>query len=163
MAIIEDNNGFILNHKIMYNQTDEKIAVDFLKDTINIFPNINSISYDRGFWSKQNLDDLEKLGVDVGMPKKGKLNKKDAERQDKEEYKKAKDKHSAIESAINGLQHHGGDICRDYSKDKFESHAASSVISKNLIRIGDIIIEKENKKQRRKKYTFQSTRLQKAA
>lgn len=35
MAIIEDNNGFILNHKIMYNQTDEKIAVDFLKDTMN--------------------------------------------------------------------------------------------------------------------------------
>ena len=30
------------------------------------------------------------------------LNKKDAERQDKEKYKKAKDKHSVIESAING-------------------------------------------------------------
>ena len=163
MAIIEDNNGFILNHKIMYNQTDEKIAVDFLKDTMNMFPNINSISYDRGFWSKQNLQDLEDMGVDVGMPKKGKLNKKDTERQDKEEYKKAKDKHSAIESAINGLQHHGGDICRDYSKDKYESHAASSVISKNLIRIGDIIIEKEDRRQRRKKYTFQNTSLQKAA
>ena len=163
MAIIEDNNGFILNHKIMYNQTDEKIAVDFLKDTMNMFPNINSISYDRGFWSKQNLDDLEKLGVDVGMPKKGKLNKKDVERQAKEGYKKAKAKHSAIESAINGIQHHGGNVCRDYSKDKFESHAASSVISKNLIRIGDIIIEKENKRQRRKKYTFQNTSLQKAA
>ena len=85
--------------------------------------------------------------VDVGMPKKGKLNKKDVERQAKEGYKKAKDKHSAIESAINGIQHHGGNVCRDYSKDKYESHAASSVISKNLIRIGDIIIEKENKKQ----------------
>jgi len=50
-----------------------------------------------------------------------------------------------------------------YSKDKYESHAASSVISKNLIRIGDIIIEKEDRRQRRKKYTFQNTSLQKAA
>ena len=40
MAVMEDSNRFILNHKIMYNQTDEKIAVSFLKDTKAMFPNI---------------------------------------------------------------------------------------------------------------------------
>ena len=163
VAVMEDNNGLILNHKIMYNQTDEKIAVSFLKDTKAMFTNISSISYDRGFWTKENLEGLKSFGVKVAMPKKGKLNKQDTERQNSDEYKNAKDKHSAVESVINALQHHGGDICRDYSKDKFESHVASSIISKNLIKIGDIIIEKEQKRRRRKKYTFQDPGLKQAA
>ena len=64
----------------MYNQTDEKIAVSFLKDTKAMFRNISSISYDRGFWSKENLEGLKSLGVKVAMPRKERLNKQGAER-----------------------------------------------------------------------------------
>ena len=45
MAIIEDNNGFILNHKIMYNQTDEKIAVDFHLSDCTLFYGLRWIHY----------------------------------------------------------------------------------------------------------------------
>ncbi len=48
LCIIDDQYGFILNHIIMYNQTDDKVAVQIIEDTIKIFPNINSVSFDRG-------------------------------------------------------------------------------------------------------------------
>ena len=37
LCIIDDQYGFILNHTIMYNQTDDKVAAQILEDTIKIF------------------------------------------------------------------------------------------------------------------------------
>jgi IS5 family transposase len=56
------------------------------------------------------------------MPKKGKLTKDDKERQNSEDYIVAKEKHSAIKSAINALQQHGCDFYPDYSQDSFERY-----------------------------------------
>jgi hypothetical protein len=86
VCIMEDQFGFVLNHRVMYKETDDKIAVEFLKSTQELFPKINSVSYDRGFWSKANLEAIKKLVVYVGMPKKGKLSKDDKERQNSEDY-----------------------------------------------------------------------------
>ena len=147
----------------MYKETDDKIAVEFLKDTQELFPNINSISYDRGFWSKVNLEAIKELVAYVGMPKKGKLSKDDKVRQDSEGYTIAREKHPAIESAINALQQHGCDFCPDYSQDSFERYTSTAIVSRNLIKLGDVIIQKERKKLDRKKYTFKSQTLSKAA
>ncbi|MBC7383662.1 MAG: hypothetical protein H7296_11840 [Bacteroidia bacterium] len=46
------------------------------------------------------------------MPKKGKLNKIEAEREGTKEFKKIRNKHSAAESNINMLEHHGLDVVR---------------------------------------------------
>jgi IS5 family transposase len=75
VCIMEDQFGFVLNHRVMYKETDDKIAVDFLKSTQELFPKINSVSYDRGFWSKANLEAIKKLVAYMGMHKKGKLSK----------------------------------------------------------------------------------------
>ena len=77
---MEDQFGFILNHRVMYKETDAKIAVYFLKIMQELFPKINSVSYDRGFWSKANWEAIKKLVVYVGIPKRGKLSKEDKER-----------------------------------------------------------------------------------
>ena len=97
------------------------------------------------------------------MPKKGKLSKDDKERQGSENYTIARERHSAIESAINALQQHGCDSCPDYSQDSFERYTSTAIVSRNLIKLGDVIIQKERKKLDRKKYTFKSQALSKAA
>ena len=163
VCVMEDQFGFVLNHRIMYKETDAEIAVDFLKNTQELFSNITSISYDRGFWSKANLEEIKKIVVYVGMPKKGKLSKDDKERQGSENYTIARERHSAIESAINALQQHGCDSCPDYSQDSFERYTSTAIVSRNLIKLGDVIIQKERKKLDRKKYTFKSQALSKAA
>ena len=63
VCIMEDQFGFILNHRVIYKETDDKIAVDFLKSIQELFPKINSVSYDRGFWSKANLEAIKKLAL----------------------------------------------------------------------------------------------------
>jgi hypothetical protein len=163
ICVMEDQFGFILNHRVMYKKTDDKIAVEFLKNTQELFPDINSISYDRGFWSKANLEAIKEMVTYVGMPKKGKLSKDDKERQNSEDYIIAKEKHPAIESGINALQHHGCDFCPDYSQDSFEKYTSTAIVSRNLIKLGDIIMQKEQKKLYRKKYTFKSHILSKVA
>ena len=163
VCVMEDQLGFILNHRVMYKETDDKIAVEFLKDTQELFPNINSISYDRGFWSKVNFEAMKELVAYIGMPKKGKLSKDDKVRQDSEGYTIAREKHPAIESAINALQQHGCDFCPDYSQDSFERYTSTAIVSRNLIRLGDVIIQKEQKRLDRKKYTFKSHIFSKAA
>ena len=163
VCVMEDQFGFVLNHRVMYKETDDKIAVDFLKSTQELFPKINSVSYDRGFWSKANLEAIKKLVVYVGMPKKGKLSKDDKERQNSEGYNIAKKKHSAIESAINALQQHGCDFCPDYSQDSFERYTSTAIVSRNLIKLGDVIMQKERKQLDRKKYTLKPQNLSKAA
>ena len=73
VCIMENQFGFVLNHRVMYKETDDKIAVNFLKSTQELFPKINSFSYDRGFWSKANLEAIKKLVV---YKERKKLNRK---------------------------------------------------------------------------------------
>ena len=68
-----------------------------------------------------------------------------------------------IESAINALQQHGCDSCPDYSQDSFERYTSTAIVSRNLIKLGDVIIRKERKKLDRKKYTFKPQDFSKAA
>ena len=62
----------------------------------------------------------------------------------------ARKKHSTVESAINSLQQHGCDFCPDYSQDSFERYTSTAIVSRNLIKLGDVIIQKERKKLDRK-------------
>ena len=72
------------------------------------------------------------------LPKKGKLSVKDQAREYAEEFKQAKKKHSAVESAINALQVHGLSLCRDHGIDGFERYTALAVLSRNIQKLGAI-------------------------
>lgn len=163
LCIIDDQHGFILNHIIMYNQTDDKVAVQIIEDTIKIFPNVNSVSFDRGFHSKENQESCKKLVTKLGMPKKGKLSKEAKKLENTGDFLDAREGHAGIESSINALQVHGCDFCPDYSKQKLESYISLSILGRNFMNLGDTIIAKNKKRRNRKKYTFAYTTLANAA
>jgi IS5 family transposase len=145
VCIAEDRNQFILHHKIMWNETDEKLTIPMAKEVKEKFPNLNSMSYDRGFYSKNNRDQLTDLLDSHGLPKKGKISKKDEEIQTEESYIKARKKHSAVESAINALNVHGLDRCPDHGKTGFARYVALAVVARNVQRIGAILQKKEQR------------------
>ncbi len=101
VCIFEDQHQFILHHRVMQKETDDKVAVLMLEEAKKRFPNINSVSYDRGFYSTKNRDELQKMVEEVALPKKGKRSEKDKTIENSEAFKNAKKKHSAVESAIN--------------------------------------------------------------
>jgi len=145
VCIVEAKNQFILHHKVMWKQTDEKLTVPMAEEAKKKFPNLYSMSYDRGFYSKHNRDQLGEILDSCSLPKKGKLSETDKLLQSGEDFKKAKEKHSAVESAINALDVHGLDRCPDHGKTGFERYVALAIIARNTQLIGAILQKREQR------------------
>ena len=151
VCIMEDNHGFILHHRVMQKETDDKIAIEMVTATQAKFPSFNACSFDKGFHSPENQRELKDMLEQVVLPKKGKLNSAEKEREYGEEFVQAKKKHSAVESAINALQVHGLNKCPDQGLEGFERYAALAVLSRNIQMIGCIVRGQEREKLQEQK------------
>lgn len=151
VCIIEDQFGFILHHQIMEKETDPKITVQIIKEVLKKFPEFNGCSFDRGFWSQKNFEELLKLLEKVILPKKGNRNKEEKMREHSEEFIALRHQHSAVESAINALENHGLDVVRDRGIVNFKKYTALSVLGRNCQKLGVILQAKQLKKLKRQK------------
>ena len=139
VCVMEDQYGFILHHKIMQNISDCEIAVDMVKETQKMFPDVSVCSFDKGFYSKSNKEELDKLLDNCVIPKKGKLSELDKHIEAGEEFKQYRRMHSAVESAINAIEVHGLDKCPDHGINRFKCYVALAVVARNIQKIGSII------------------------
>jgi transposase, IS5 family len=153
VCVLEDQYNFILHHKVMRGQTDEEVALEMVRAAKTKHPSLNGCSFDKGFHSPQNREQLPAMLDKVVLPKKGKLSAKDSRIEHFEEFVRAKRQHSAVESAISALENHGLDRCLDIGLDGFERYVALAVVARNLQILGDIIQRKEIRSHdRREKY-----------
>jgi len=152
VCVLEDQHGFILQHMVMQQQTDDQVAVPMVKQTLEIFPELSSCSFDKGFHSPANQQYLKKMLNTVVLPKKGKLSKVDKEREYSEDFINKRHQHSAIESAINALEVHGLDICPDHGIEGFRRYVATAVLARNIQILGIKLRQIELKKQKKKKF-----------
>ncbi len=148
-CILEDQYGFILNHRVMEKQTDDKVSVIMVEEAKEKFPGLNICSFDKGFYSPTNKEELQKLLDKVVLPKKGKLSSSDKEIEHSEEFVRTKRQHSAVESAINALQNHGLDRCPDHGISGFKRYVALAVLARNIQILGNIVQQKKLKHQKR--------------
>ncbi len=149
VCILEDQYGFILHHRVMEKETDDKVAVAMIDSTQNKFSDLKGCSFDKGFYSPGNKKKLkDKLNILV-LPKKGRCNKAECEEETAENFIRFKRKHSAVESAINGLENHGLDRCPDQGIQGFKRYVGLSVLARNLQIIGHHIQQKELKRLQR--------------
>ncbi len=107
VVVMEDSDRFILHHHVMEKQTDDQIAVDFVRETQARFSKLLIVSMDKGFHSPDNQIELKKLLDQVILPKKGRLSKADQVREYDPEFIDFRRKHSSVESGINALEVHG--------------------------------------------------------
>jgi IS5 family transposase len=139
VCVLEDRNRFILHHRVMMRETDDQVAVAMITETKERFPRLNLCSFDKGFHSPGNQQELkEELGT-VVLPKKGRLSVADRERESALEFVEARRQHSAVESAINALGVHGLDLCRDHGIIGFKRYVALAVVARNIQRLGAIV------------------------
>lgn len=149
VAILEDQFEFILHHMVMKGLTDDKVALPMVQETKGKFPELTICSFDKGFYTPINKPELENILYKVVLPKKGKLSSKDKEEESSEEFLKIKYQHSAVESAINALDHRGLDVCPDHGIIGFEKYVAVGILARNIQNFGNIIQKKELKIQKR--------------
>lgn len=151
VAIVESREGFILHHQVMENTTDDKIAVTLVKETQTLFPSFKACSFDKGFHSPANQTELKAVLDQVTLPKKGKLSKKEEERETGEAFVAARKAHSAVESGINALEVHGLDKCLDHGIDGFKRYVALAVVSRNIQKMGQIVRDAERERLARER------------
>jgi hypothetical protein len=147
-CIVEDQYRFILHHQVMEKTTDDKIAVSIVEETQQRFGKLESISMDKGFHSPDNQIKLKEKVEFVVLPKKGRLSQAEQARQSDPEFVHLRHQHSAVESAINALECHGLDICRDHGIDGFKRYVALAVVARNIQRLGAILRQQEAKRIR---------------
>ena len=157
VLITTNQYHLIMDYKIMFNEKDASQIVPLIDRLKTNYPNqiIDSISTDKGFYSKENFAYVVNAEIPkVIMPKKGKLNKKEYEREHESGFIKLRNKHSAVESNINMLEHHGLDCCVDKGKPSLERYVALSVLAYNFHIIGNELIKIKRKKEQKEQELF---------
>jgi transposase, IS5 family len=139
VCVLEDRNRFILHHRVMSQETDDQVAVAMVKGAKERFPRLSLCSFDKGFHTPGNQQDLKAELTTVVLPKKGRLSAADRERESAPEFVTARQQHSAVESAINALGVHGLDLCRDHGLDGFKRYVALAVVARNIQRLGAVV------------------------
>jgi len=149
VCIVKDQLNFILHHRVMEKETDDKIAVLIIEETQRRFSNFTGCSFDKGFHSPCNQAELAGMLDHVVLPRKGRLSAMNKDIENSEEFKKARRKHSAVESSINALENHGLDRCPDHGIEGFKRYVALAVVARNLQIMGHMLQQKELKHLRR--------------
>lgn len=151
VCVLKDQNGFILHHRVMLGQTDDKVTVAMVQEAKDRFPCLISCSFDKGFYTPHSRKELGKILDHVILPKKGRLSAKDKAIEHSEEFVTARRCHSSVESSINALENHGLDRCFDHGLHGFKRYVALAVVARNIQILGHLIQQKELERQKRRR------------
>ena len=97
---------------------------------------VASLSFDKGFTREEDRELLSLYVPAVVMPKRGKKNAAETERESAKRFVALRQLHSAVESEINSLEHHGLNRCLDMGLEGYLRYVGYGVMSYNLHQIG---------------------------
>lgn len=143
--ITTDQHHFIIDHLVMVGQTDSQQPITLLDRLLEKYSggySLKSISFDRGFYSKLSKEELSKKVSQVIMPSKGRPSKKTSKNRRTQLEKELSNKHCAVESNINELEHSGVNKVPDKGLTSFKKYVAMGVLAYNIKRLGRIVIQK---------------------
>jgi len=150
LAVVQDQHQFILHHHVMENKQDVHVAVEVAKEVHKRYGEIDSMSFDRGFWSPENEIELSKIVCKVVMPKKGYRNKERQDTESEKEFKKLRHRHSAVESGINDLQVHGLEKVPDRGIEGYKRYVSIGIVGYNVHLLGGMLLHKHYKDERKR-------------
>ena len=155
-SITTDQYHLIVDVFVHDHQADSEVILPIAKRVLKKY-SVDSLSTDKGYWNKDNKETLQGQIPCLVMPKKGKLNQEQYQQEHSKEFIKLRNKHSAVESNINEVEHRGLNRCPDKGYDHFKRYIAATVTAYNLHRIGKEMLkqksrqeEKLHKKKRKK-------------
>lgn len=152
VLIATDQFHFIIDHTVVEKQHDTALAVPLAKRICENYDQkkLKSISFDRGFYSQPNYENLQKCAYTVILPKPGKKSQAVTEREAAKPFVRLRHKHSGVEANINQLEHHGLNTCPDKGIQAFKRYTAFGVLAYNIHRLGNALIKQEKEAQARK-------------
>jgi hypothetical protein len=149
LLLTTDQHELILDYRVMDqqpNDADESIGVaDRLLGRYGA-GTIQSLSFDKGFTREEDRQLLELYIPEVIMPKRGRRNQFEQEREHQRRFRSLRHRHHAVESDINSLEHHGLNRCPDKGLHGYKRYVGLGVLAYNLHKIGKALLDKERAK-----------------
>ena len=146
VLVIEDALGYICHYQVLGREEDDR---DVLIDAMTILQErvhhrIRRGSFDRGFHSKENQRELANLLEHPCLPKPGRVQAAEQEEQATVEFRRSRQRHPGIESAIGALQSGNGlSRCRDHSSVGYDRYVGLGVLGRNLFVLGKQLLRRE--------------------
>jgi hypothetical protein len=157
--VIEDGVGFVVDFCVVDNGVlDQDLVVPVMRKLQERFDGkIKSASFDRAFHTVENQRDLAEIVRTPCIACKGEEKGRQQQKEGTVAFRKARQNHPGVESAIGALQAGNGlKRCRDKSKRGFERYVALGVLGRNLQTLGKLLLardaaESEAAKSKRKR------------
>lgn len=149
VLIYEDASGFISHHYVMPRDAqDQDVAVEQTRTLQHrLKDHIKEMSFDRGFHSPENQEELAKIVRGTCLPKPGSKQSIAQAATESIQFHAAKQRHPGVESAIGALQSGNGLVCcRDKREDGFERYVALAILGRNIHALGKLLISRINNK-----------------
>ncbi len=148
VLVATDQFHFIVDHQTVVGQTDKALVIPLVERLEEKYGDkdiyeLDSLSFDRGFCSKLAKEAAQKKFSKVIMPKPGKKSAKQEMEESEDIFVELRNKHSAVESNINELEHSGLNKVPDKGLEGFKKYVAWGVLAYNLRRLGKIVIKQK--------------------
>ena len=146
LLVIEDALGFICHYRILPLGVQERdILVPEMKELQQrVKGRIRSASFDRGFHSPTNQEELSALVRDPCLPMTGSQQSARQEEQATIEFRQARRLHPGIESAIHALQSGNGLArCRDHSSPGYARYIGLGIMGRNIWVLGKLLLARD--------------------
>ena len=145
VLLTTDQHGLILDYRVMKQPNDKDEVIALADRLLGRYGagNIGSLSLDKGFTREEERQLLELYIPEVIMPKRGKRNAVEEERESQRSFQRLRRKHHAVESDINCLEHHGLNRCPDKGYHGYTRYTGFGVLAYNLHKIGQRLIERQ--------------------
>lgn len=138
LLVTTDQHELILDYRVMEQPNDADEAIPLVDRLLSQYGvgNIASLSFDKGFSREEDRALLELYIPQVIIPKRGKRNAREQERESARSFVALRRKHHGVESDINCLEYHGLNRCLDKGWHGFKRYVGFGVLAYNLHKIG---------------------------
>ena len=145
LLIATDQNQLIQDYAVPVGGADVDQSVPVADRLLGRYGpgSLASLSFDKGFTRAEDRELLSLYVPVVVMPKRGKKNAAETERESGRKFVALRQQHSAVESEINSLEHHGLNRCLDVGLEGYLRYVGCGVMSYNLHVIGRELLERK--------------------
>jgi hypothetical protein len=143
VLVIEDSVGFVCAYQVMPagSQDRDVVAPELRKLQERLQGKIRHASFDQAFHSPENQRQLAEIVAVPCVPIPGVYG---ADQRTNVEFRRARQNHPGIESAINALQAGNGlKRCRDRTEFGYERYIGLGVLGRNLHVLGKVLLSRE--------------------
>jgi hypothetical protein len=138
LLLATDQNQIIQDYAVLIQEAEVDQSIPVADRLLGRYGagSVASLSFDKGFARAADRPLLGLYIPEVVMPKRGKKNAAETERESGKRLVALRRQHSAVESEINSLEHHGLNRCLDVGIGGYRRYAGLGVLSYNLHVIG---------------------------